>query len=117
MSKFEEKESLKNELEEMGLDDDEMEIITIIDDETAEELEFAVLGSVVENNETYHLVIELVDLDGEDEEEEEDCLYILKESYDENKELCYEPISDDAEFDKIANLFKESGVASDFEIE
>ncbi|MDR3090905.1 MAG: Holliday junction resolvase RuvX [Clostridiales bacterium] len=104
----------KNKETEMSDDDfnneefDDLDVLSIVDDETGEQIDLEIIASAEHNGVTYHLVVELPeDEDGlEEAEEEADCL-ILKETEAEG-EAVYEVLSDDSpDFEGIAGLFDE----------
>lgn len=70
--------------------DEEMEIITMIDDETEEEIEFVVIDRKKMNDTEYILVIESKDID--DDEAEAAILKVVSESED---DITYAVIEDD----------------------
>ena len=88
--------------------DEEMEIITMIDDETEEEIEFVVIDRKKMNDTEYILVIESKDID--DDEAEAAILKVVSESED---DITYDVIEDDEEFEAAAGLFE----GEDYEVE
>ena len=88
--------------------DEEMEIITMIDDETEEEIEFVVIDRKKMNDTEYILVIESKDID--DDEAEAAILKVVSESED---DITYAVIEDDEEFEAAAGLF----ASEDYEVE
>ena len=88
--------------------EDEMEIITMIDDETEEEIEFVVIDRKKMNDTEYILVIESKDID--DDEAEAAILKVVSESED---DITYAVIEDDEEFEAAAGLFE----SEDYEVE
>lgn len=76
-----------------------MEKVKFIDPETKEEIEFFVEEETQINGKKYLLVTE---------EQEEDCeAYILREVADEQEEVVYEMVEDDAELAAIGKVFAE----------
>ena len=88
--------------------DEEMEIITMIDDETEEEIEFVVIDRKKMNDTEYILVIESKDID--DDEAEAAILKVVSESED---DITYAVIEDDEKFEAAAGLFE----GEDYEVE
>lgn len=92
--------------------DDEMEefeTLTMIDDETGENIEFAIIDSVELKGTKYILVIESEFID----DEESDAM-LLKET-GENGEITYVVVEDEEEFDMVAELLRQSN--DDYELE
>ena len=89
------------ELDDSGLDG-ETESVFITDDETGEETELLVLDTLLHNGVTYHLTLE-----AEYADEEDACAVMFKETDGGSGEFFFEPIEDDAEFETVAELFKE----------
>ena len=83
---------------------DEFETIIMTEEETGDEIEFAVIDSLEEGGVRYLLVVESQLIDDEDSE-----AIILKETGEEGDELTYEIVEDDEEFDKIAGYFQDHG--------
>ena len=81
--------------------DEEMEVITMIDDETNEEIEFVVIDRKAIDKTEYILVIESCNI--EDDEAEAAILKVVNETED---DIVYAIIEDDAEFDAAAALFE-----------
>lgn len=94
-------------------DDDEMETLNIIDDETGEEIELLVINKLKHNNFMYYLVL---DAELADDEEEEPEASILKEVPDGAGDFFYEPVFDDNEFEAVAELFRNNS-GEDYNIE
>ena len=88
--------------------DEEMEVITMIDDETEEEIEFVVIDRKTMKNTEYILVIESADID--DDEAEAAILKVVSESDD---DITYSVIEDDKEFEAAAGLFE----SDDYDVE
>lgn len=88
----------KNEIEENEEYDPEIYTLT---DESGNELNFALLGTLEHEGEVYKAMIP-VDESGEETSEE---YVILKLATDENGEQILETIDDDEEFDRIADIF------------
>lgn len=86
------------------------EKIKFTDNETKEEIEFVVIEQTRVNNVNYLLVTE------ENEEDEEETAYILKDmSMPEDKEADYVILEDDDEIDSISRIFSE--LLDDIDIE
>ena len=90
-----------NEFDNIDDLDEELEIITVTDDEIGEEIEFVVVDMKIYNEVQYMLVIESQNID--DDEAEAAILKVVNESGD---EVTYGFIEDDEEFDKVAALFE-----------
>ena len=90
--------------------DDELEIITVTDDETGEEIEFAVVDYTVFGGNEFLLVVELACLE---DDESEAC--ILKKII-ENGEEYYTLVEDDLEFQAVAELFEAEGEEYDIQL-
>ncbi len=88
----EEKDTLNTEEEE-----DEVEVYTLIDDESGEEKEYECIGKTELDGNTYYALIPY--------EEESDEYVILKLVKDNNGDELLETIDDDDEFEKIASYF------------
>lgn len=88
---------------------EEFETITMTDDETGEDIEFAIIDSVKDNGIKYILVIESEFIDDEQSE-----AMILKEMTD-NQDITYAVIEDEKEFDMVATLFQQ--VNDEYELE
>ncbi len=82
---------------------DEFEIVTMTD-EDGTEVEFSIIDHLACGGERYLLVVETEGMD----EEETDAL-ILKELSINTDDVTYELVEDDAEFDRIADLFAQKG--------
>jgi len=97
----------------MGFEDDFEEFETImLTDEDGEEVEFAVIDAVEAEGQSYILVLEAELLDDENAE-----AMILKKTAEDGEDVNYELIEDDAEFDKVAELFQNANDEYDVEIE
>ncbi|MCD8036149.1 MAG: DUF1292 domain-containing protein [Clostridiales bacterium] len=81
--------------------DEEMEIITMIDDETEEEIEFVVIDRKELNGNEYILVVESKDID--DDEADAAILKVVSES---DEDITYAVIEDDDEFEEAAGAFE-----------
>lgn len=81
-------------------DMEEMPIITMVDDETNEEIEFVVIDRKSYKGTDYILVIESKNID--DDEAEAAILKVIGES---EEEITYSVIDGDDEFDVVAELF------------
>ncbi len=85
-----------------------MEIITMIDDETEEEIEFVVIDRKELNGNEYILVIESENI--EDDEAEAAILKVVGES---DEDITYAVIDDDDEFEAAAAAFE----SDEYEVE
>ena len=92
---------MAEDFEKMDGLDEEMEVITMIDDETNEEIEFVVIDRKAIDKTEYILVIESCNI--EDDEAEAAILKVVNETED---DIVYAIIEDDAEFDAAAALFE-----------
>lgn len=92
--------------------EEELDTVVMTDDETGEEIEFAILDHLEERGEKYLLVIETEAMQDDDV----DAL-ILKEMADEDDELTYAFVEDDLEFDRIADLFQKNSEEYDIRTE
>ena len=88
--------------------DEEMEVITMIDDETGEEIEFVVVDRKGLNGAEYIRVVESSDID--DDEAEAAILKVVNES---EEDITYSVIEDDDEFEAAAGLFE----SDDYDVE
>ena len=102
--------------------DEEMEVITMVDDETGEEwsgtyqkldetgeeIEFVVVDRKEHNGAEYILVVESKDID--DDEAEAAILKVVNES---EEDITYSVIEDDDEFEAAAGLFE----SDDYDVE
>ncbi len=91
------------------LKDDEFEIITMTDDETGENIDFAVIDYTVFGGNEYVLVVEAEFIDDEESE-----AAILKKVVENGQEF-YALVEDDKEFDAVADLFSIEGEEYDIE--
>lgn len=97
----------------MGFEDDFEEFETImLTDEEGKEVEFAIIDAVETEGQSYILLLEAELLDDENAE-----AMILKKVAEDGEEVNYELIEDDAEFDKVAELFQNGNDEYDVEIE
>ena len=92
---------MSDEFKEMDEMDDEMEVITMIDDETEEEIEFVVIDRKTLKDTEYLLVVESCNID--DDEAEAAVLKVVSES---DEDITYSVIEDDDEFEAAAALFE-----------
>lgn len=92
---------MADDFEKMDDLDEEMEVITMIDDETSEEIEFVVIDRKELKGTKYILVIESSNID--DDEAEAAILKVVSES---EEDITYAIIEDDAEFEEAAALFE-----------
>lgn len=93
-------------------DFEEFSTITMTDEETGDDIEFAIIDQVEADGYRYLLVIESELIDDDEAE-----AIILKEVADEGEELTYSLVEDDAEFDRVADLFQENSEDYDVEID
>ena len=83
----------------------EMELETVtMTDENGEEIEFSIIDNVACGGERYLLVVETELMD----DDETDAI-ILKEVSINTDDVTYELVEDDAEFDRVADLFAQKG--------
>lgn len=94
--------------------EEEIETLTIVDDESGEEIELMVINKLKYKEYTYYLVLEAEFMDDDGDEEEPEAT-ILKEVPDGAGDFFYEPILDDAEFDAVAELFRKNS-GEDYDI-
>lgn len=87
-----------DEIEEM-----EFETVTMTD-ENGEEIEFSIIDNVACGGERYLLVVETELMD----DDETDAI-ILKEVSINTDDVTYELVEDEAEFDRVADLFAQKG--------
>ena len=92
------------EVEEM-----EFEIVTMTD-ENGQDVEFSIIDNVACGGERYLLVVETELMD----DDETDAV-ILKEVSINADDVTYELVEDDAEFDRVADLFSQK--AEDYSVE
>jgi uncharacterized protein YrzB (UPF0473 family) len=89
----------------------EMEFETVtMTDETGAEVEFSIIDNVACGGERYLLVVETELMD----DDETDAI-ILKEVSINTDDVTYELVEDDAEFDRVADLFSQK--AEDYDVE
>ena len=89
----------------------EMEFETVtMTDENGEEIEFSIIDNVACGGERYMLVVETELMD----DDETDAI-ILKEVSINTDDVTYELVEDDAEFDRVADLFSQK--AEDYDVE
>ncbi|MBQ7757492.1 DUF1292 domain-containing protein [Anaerotignum sp.] len=81
----------------------EFEVVTMTD-ENGEEIEFSIIDNVACGGERYLLVVETELMD----DDETDAI-ILKEVSINTDDVTYELVEDDAEFDRMADLFAQKG--------
>lgn len=87
----------------------EFEVVTMTD-ENGQEVEFSIIDNVASGGERYLLVVETELMD----DDETDAV-ILKEVSINTDDVTYELVEDDAEFDRVADLFAQKG--EDYEVE
>lgn len=90
---------------------EEFETVMMKDDDTGEDIEFAIIDSVEDKGERYLLVIESELMDDDEAE-----AIILKEIAENEEDLTYALVEDDTEFDRVADLFSEKNEEYDVEI-
>lgn len=90
---------------------EEFETVTLTDEDGCE-IEFAIIDSLENEGNTYILAVETQMLDDEESE-----AALFKKVKTDDGEDAYEIIEDDAEFDRIAELFQSSGSEYDVEID
>ena len=89
----------------------EMEFETVtMTDENGAEVEFSIIDNVACGGERYLLVVETELMD----DDETDAI-ILKEVSINTDDVTYELVEDDAEFDRVADLFSQK--AEDYDVE
>ena len=81
----------------------EFEVVTMTD-ENGDEIEFSIIDNVACGGERYLLVVETELMD----DDETDAI-ILKEVSINTDDVTYELVEDDAEFDRVADLFAQKG--------
>lgn len=89
----------------------EFEVVTMTD-ESGEEIEFSIIDNVACGGERYLLVVETELMD----DDETDAI-ILKEVSINTDDVTYELVEDDAEFDRVADLFAQKGEEYSVEID
>ena len=91
------------------VNDMDFETVTMTD-ENGEEIEFSIIDNVACGGERYLLVVETELMD----DDETDAI-ILKEVSINTDDVTYELVEDDAEFDRVADLFSQK--AEDYDVE
>lgn len=91
------------------IDEMEFEIVTMTD-EDGTDVEFSIIDNVACGGERYLLVVETEGMD----DDETDAI-ILKEVSINTDDVTYEMVEDDAEFDRVAELFARK--AEDYTVE
>lgn len=81
----------------------EFEVVTMTD-ENGQDVEFSIIDNVACGGERYLLVVETELMD----DDETDAV-ILKEVSINTDDVTYELVEDDAEFDRVADLFSQKG--------
>ena len=84
----------------------EFEIVTMTD-EDGTDVEFSIIDNVASGTDRYLLVVETEKMD-------ETQALILKEVAIDANDITYEMVEDDAEFDRVAELFAQKG--EDYEV-
>lgn len=87
-------------------------ILTMTDQETGEEIDFAIIDAVEYNKKRYILVIEEKELDND---EAEAFIFRVVEGNADSDEFYYEEITDPEEFDEVQTIFMEKE-NEDFEV-
>jgi uncharacterized protein YrzB (UPF0473 family) len=87
---------------------EEFETVVMTDDD-GNDVEFVIIDNIMSAGERYLLVVEKELMD----DDETDAI-ILKEISIDEEDVTYELVEDDAEFDRIADLFAQSG--EDYEV-
>ncbi|MDD4843348.1 MAG: DUF1292 domain-containing protein [Anaerotignum sp.] len=88
----------------------EFETVTMTE-EDGTEVEFSIIDNVACGGERYLLVVETELMD-----DEETAALILKETSINTDDVTYELVEDEAEFDRVAELFAQKGEDYDVEI-
>ena len=91
------------------INDLEFEVVTMTD-ENGDDVEFSIIDNVACGGERYLLVVETELMD----DDETDAI-ILKEVSINTDDVTYELVEDDAEFDRVADLFAQK--ADDYTVE
>lgn len=91
------------------INDLEFEVVTMTD-ENGNDVEFSIIDNVACGGERYLLVVETELM----EDDETDAI-ILKEVSINTDDVTYELVEDDAEFDRVADLFAQK--AEDYDVE
>ena len=91
------------------INDPEFEVVTMTD-ENGDDVEFSIIDNVACGGERYLLVVETELMD----DDETDAI-ILKEVSINTDDVTYELVEDDAEFDRVADLFAQK--AEDYTVE
>ena len=92
------------------LQEEEQSNILMLTDENGVDVEFSIIDNVACGGERYLLVVETELMD----DDETDAI-ILKEVSINTDDVTYELVEDDAEFDRVADLFAQK--AEDYEVE
>ncbi len=92
------------------VEDLEFEVVTMTEDDGSE-VEFSIIDNVTCGGDRYLLVVET---EGMDDEESE--ALILKEVAINTDDVTYELVDNDAEFDRVAELFAKKGDDYDLEV-
>lgn len=87
----------------------EFEVVTMTD-ENGQEVEFSIIDNVASGGERYLLVVETEQMD----DDETDAV-ILKEISINTDDVTYELVEDEAEFDRVADLFAQK--SEDYTVE
>ena len=90
---------------------EEFETVTLTDEDGCD-TEFAIIDTLENEGNTYILAVETELLDDDESE-----AALFKKAKSEDGEDVYEIIEDDAEFDRIAELFQSNGSEYDVEID
>lgn len=86
-------------------------IITMTDDETGENIEFAVMDSINVDGKNYFLVVESENIYDDNAE----ALLLRQDSPDSEEEITYTITENDAEFESVIKLLNES--SDDYDIQ
>ena len=89
----------------------EFEVVTMTGEDGLD-VEFSIIDNVVSSGDRYLLVVETQSMDDEEAE-----ALILKEISINEEDVTYELVEEDEEFDRVAELFAESGEDYDVEID
>ncbi len=91
--------------------DEEFKTVTMTDEDGVD-IEFCIIDQVMSSGERYLLVVESELMDDEETE-----AIILKEISINEEDVTYALVEDDAEFNKVADLFAENDGEYDIEVE
>ncbi|HIT72073.1 hypothetical protein B5E58_01670 [Tyzzerella sp. An114] len=91
---------------------EEFETVIMTDEDTGEEIEFAIIDNTEHKGNRYLLVVESEYIDDEESE-----AVILKEVSLAGDDVTYALVEDDDEFDEVADIFSAMGEEYDVEID